>query len=216
MILNVLMNSSWMWGLTVNIWFPLLACQVAVEYHSYAALIDPNDTLNNKCWSCFCMRFEQCHQMVLGHQQAQCWMKCYTWFPRNFSDYQCFHTAFMGCAVLLKMGNHDDIIKWKHFPRYWPFVQGIHWSPVNSPHKSQWHGALMFSLICAWIHSWVNNGEAGDLRRHRAHYDIVMETWYLTELRVLKRCANIPPFYIRHHIDVIIKRVFKGHNFEEW
>ena len=29
-------------------------------------------------------------------------------------------------------------------------------------------GALMFSLICAWIHGWVNNGEAGGLRRHRA------------------------------------------------
>ena len=30
---------------------------------------------------------------------------------------------------------HDDVIKWKHFPRYWPFVWGIHRSPVNSPHK---------------------------------------------------------------------------------
>ena len=24
---------------------------------------------------------------------------------------------------------HDDVIKWKHFPRYWPFVRGIHRSP---------------------------------------------------------------------------------------
>ena len=32
---------------------------------------------------------------------------------------------------------HNDIIKWKHFPRYWPFVRGIHRSPVNSPHKGQ-------------------------------------------------------------------------------
>ena len=44
---------------------------------------------------------------------------------------------------------HDDVIKWKHFLRYWPFVRGIHRSPVNSPHKGQWRGALMFSLICA-------------------------------------------------------------------
>ena len=67
--------------------------------------------------------------------------------------------------------HHDDIIKWKHFPCYWPFVQGIHWSPVNSPHKGQWNRALMFSLICAWISACVNNHEAGDLRRHRAgHY----------------------------------------------
>ena len=71
---------------------------------------------------------------------------------------------------------HDEVIKWKHFLRCWPFVWGIHRSPVNSPHKAQWHGALMFTLICAWINSWVNNHEAGDLRCHHAHYDVtVME-----------------------------------------
>ena len=48
--------------------------------------------------------------------------------------------------------------------------------PVNSPHKGQWRGALMFSLICAWINDWINNRETGDLRRHRGHYDVnVME-----------------------------------------
>ena len=69
---------------------------------------------------------------------------------------------------------HDDVIKWKHFPRYWPFVRGIHRSPVNSPHKGQWRGALMFSLICARINGWVNNREAGDLRCYRAHYDVIV------------------------------------------
>ena len=67
---------------------------------------------------------------------------------------------------------HDDVIKWKHFPRYWSCVRGIHWSPVNSPHKGQWRGALMFSLICVWINGWVNNRDAGDLRRYRGHYDV--------------------------------------------
>ena len=51
---------------------------------------------------------------------------------------------------------HDDVIKWKHFPRYWSFVRGIHRSPVNSPHKDQWRGVLMFSLICAWTNGLVN------------------------------------------------------------
>ena len=32
-------------------------------------------------------------------------------------------------------GIHDDVIKWKHFPRYWPFVRGIHRSPMNSLHN---------------------------------------------------------------------------------
>ena len=71
-------------------------------------------------------------------------------------------------------GAHDDVITWKHFPRYWPFVRGIHRSPVNSPHKGQWRGALVFSLICAWIDDWVNNREAGDLSRHRGHYDVTV------------------------------------------
>ena len=69
---------------------------------------------------------------------------------------------------------HDDVIKWKHFPRNWTFVRGIHRSPVNSPHKGQWRGALMFSLICVWINGWVNNHRAGDLRRHRGHYDVIV------------------------------------------
>ena len=72
---------------------------------------------------------------------------------------------------------HDDVIKWNHFPRNWPFVRGIHRSPVDSPHKGQWHGALMFSLICAWIDGWANNRDAGDLRRHRAHYDVTVISW---------------------------------------
>ena len=70
---------------------------------------------------------------------------------------------------------HNDVIKWKHFPRYWPFVRGIHRSPGISPHKRQW--ALMFSLNSAWINGWVNNREAGDLRRHRAHCDVIVTIW---------------------------------------
>ena len=55
---------------------------------------------------------------------------------------------------------HDYVIKWKHFPRYWPFLLGIHRSTVNSLHKGQWRGALMFSLIYAWTNDWVNNRDA--------------------------------------------------------
>ena len=75
------------------------------------------------------------------------------------------HEGLMHCT-------HDDVIKWKHFPRNWPFVRGIHRSPVNSPRKGQWRRALMFSLIGIWINDWVNNREAGDLRCYRAHYDV--------------------------------------------
>ena len=68
--------------------------------------------------------------------------------------------------------------RWRHqmetFKRYWPFLRGIHRSPMNFQQKGQWSGALMFSLICVWIHSCVNNSETGDWRRHRAHYDVTV------------------------------------------
>ena len=73
---------------------------------------------------------------------------------------------------------HDDVIKWKHFPRYWPVVRGIHRSPVNSPYKGQRRGALIFPLICAWTSTRANNRETGDLRRHRAHYDVTVMWWW--------------------------------------
>ena len=63
---------------------------------------------------------------------------------------------------------------WEHFACYWPFVRGIHLSLVDSPHKGQWSGALMFSLICAWTNGWARNRGTGDLRRYRAHYDVTM------------------------------------------
>ena len=98
------------------------------------------------------------------------------------------HSAWMSWMIcprqsFISSGNHwavhaeqhDDVINWKHFPLYWPFVRGIHWSPVNSPHKGQWRGALMFSLICVWVNGWVNNREAGDLRRYCAHYDVTLK-----------------------------------------
>ena len=68
----------------------------------------------------------------------------------------------------------DDIIKWEHFLRYWPFVRGIHRSPVNSPMKGPWCGFFMFSLICTWPNGWVNNRGTGDLSRHWAHYDVTL------------------------------------------
>ena len=46
--------------------------------------------------------------------------------------------------------------------------------PGEFPHKGQWREALMFSLIRVWINVWVNNREAGDLRRYRAHYDVIV------------------------------------------
>ena len=94
----------------------------------------------------------------------------------------------------------SSIIKWEHFPRYWPLVWGIHRSPVNSPHKGQWRGALMFSFMRARINGWVNNREAGDWRRHHTHYDVsVMLVCFaaiIVQLIYIEQCHFNLPFPI--------------------
>ena len=51
--------------------------------------------------------------------------------------------------------------------------------------------ALMFTLICARINGWVNNREAGDLRRYRAHYDVVVMIMWLTIRRFRWYCRGL-------------------------
>ena len=113
--------------------------------------------------------------------------------------------------------NSWNVIRWKFFPRYWPFVRGIHhysdaimdpiasqitsltivYSSVysgadqrkhlssaslasNAGNVSIWwrhhdnKGYLMFSLSYAWTNVWANHRHAGDLRRHRAYYDVTV------------------------------------------
>ena len=101
-------------------------------------------------------------------------IKCY----KNISESKLW---LWKCESKIQILNlHKVVIKWGHFSRCWPFVWGFHRSPVNSPYKGQWHGTLVFSLICAWINDWVNDGEAGDLRRHRTHYDIAVMVSFKT------------------------------------
>ena len=96
----------------------------------------------------------------------------YNWFMLHWS-------YGINNHLITIMRFHDDVIKWKKNPRNWPFVRGIHRSPMNSPHKGRWRGALRFPLIYNWINGWVNNRDAGDLRRHRAHYDVMwFMLWY--------------------------------------
>ena len=94
-----------------------------------------------------------CHNMAeLGRHQADANQFCILWHADGYT--------------------HDDVIKWKHCPRCWSLVRGIHRSPVNSLYKGKWRWPFMFSLLCTWINGWVNNWDSSDLRRHRAHYDI--------------------------------------------
>ena len=103
-----------------------------------------------------------------------CSLASYFWRILNTTRYRYY-------KHYIALGLHDDVIKWKHFPRCMPFVRriqrwmrGIHRLPVNSPHKGQWRGALIFLLICAWTNDCVNTRDAGDLRCHYAHYDVTV------------------------------------------
>ena len=84
---------------------------------------------------------------------------------------------------------HSASLWWRHqmepFSALLALCAGNSPVPVISPHKGQWRGALMFSLICAWINDWVNNREAGDLRRHRGHYDVNVMTTYTPDWCVM-------------------------------
>ena len=93
--------------------------------------------------------------------------------PKISEGFLCSHTpyspwkVFQGDASSLKQ--HSN---WKcSWLRHQTFSALLAICVENSPHKGQWRGALMFSVICAWINGWVNNREAGDLRRH---YDVIV------------------------------------------
>ena len=104
----------------------------------------------------------------------------------------------------MAVGNqHFDVIKWKHFPSFWPFVRGIHRSTVDSPHKGQWRGALMFSLmfslICLisltfciffkWFRGLVNCG-------------LVNHCIFLSLISTTYRKINSPLFFRYHRRDI--------------
>ena len=102
----------------------------------------------------------------------------------RFSGNWC-HTSklFLGSLRICPEGYIPNIVCltwWRHqmetFSALLALCAGNSPDTGEFPHKGQWRGALMFSLIRAWTNSWENNGDVGDLRRHRAHYDVsVME-----------------------------------------
>ena len=71
---------------------------------------------------------------------------------------------------------HDDVIKWEQFPRYWPFLQGIH----RWPHKGQWRGAFdvffdlrLNKLLSKQSWGWWFETQSRSLWRHRNdHFQI--------------------------------------------
>ena len=76
-------------------------------------------------------------------------------------------------AITFVMGTFDTLPWWRHQMEAFFRVTG----PLCGGYKSQWRGALMFPLTCVSINGWINNREAGDLRRYRAHSDVIVMLW---------------------------------------
>ena len=123
-------------------------------------------------------------------------MICLTWFKEQWIN------QYMDKCISDEMnsfgynGSHSSWSKkswWRHqmetFSALLAHCAGNSPGPVNSPHKSQWRGALMFSFIYAWINDWVNNREAGDLRRQRGHYDVIVMLSRGRNEAIVKVCA---------------------------
>ena len=77
---------------------------------------------------------------------------------------------------------------WRHQMETFSALLAICAGNSNSPYKGQWRGALMFSLICAWISGWINNCEASDFRYYRTHYDVNV-MW----VKII--CSNVNSIY---------------------
>ena len=121
-------------------------------------------------WSIFCRHHFQAH--FLFENRFILAENCFNSFPRNKSIFWTTEDLVYGKGINV---NHYMMTSSNgNISALLALGWGIHRSTVNSPHKGQWRGALMFTLICAWTNGWVNNRETGDLRRHQAHYDVIV------------------------------------------
>ena len=130
---------------------------------------------------------------VLPSPRTHFWSAIVPTTPPSLRQFRLYGIETIWALVVWEMeGNTMTSSNENFFRVAGPLCGEFHWSPVNSPHNNQWHGALMFSLICAWTNGWVNNCDAGDLRRLRSHYDVtvmvyqaltvIVSVWWVCEM----------------------------------
>ena len=107
----------------------------------------------------------------------------------NILSDKIFSQTLLGPSLIPVVFHSFAMSWWRHqmetFSAQLALCAGNSPVPVNSPHKGQCRGALMFSLICVWINGWVNNREAGGLRRHRGHFDVCVMSCLNPELPMI-------------------------------
>ena len=117
-------------------------------------------------------------------QEPMCGLSANIWLLHIISKPQIKHVLWWHDSAI----DHDDVIKWKHFPRYWPFLRGIHRPPENSPHKGQWRRTLFFFF---------------DLRLNKRLSKQSWGWWFETPSRPLWRQCNDNLTLRRHRIQLI-------------
>ena len=136
------------------------------------------------------MRITACQFLGANHYAYYFYLSPIRPHEALFNVIPCSKPLFQGMNLECLLQNGDHFFTWwRHqmetFSALLALCAGNSPVPVNSPHKGQWRGALVFSLIFVWINGWVNNREAGDLRRHRGHYDVnVTSNMFLTWSRL--------------------------------
>ena len=111
--------------------------------HKYSYTFNGEAGLVNSRWF-----MASCSRRILWHKE-HAKMSCAVQISKRLVDYGRSYGKPMSSRITF-LDTYDDVIKWKHFPRNWPFVRGIHRSLVNSPHKVQWRGALMSKQSWGW------------------------------------------------------------------
>ena len=134
---------------------------LSIALEGFCSSIMPVDNNTISCYHRLNV-FEICVLVEKGHTEIEQYLSNYFW--SQWSPVSIIWNYWIICC------RHPM----ETFSGHWPFVRGIHQSPANSTHRGRWRTALKFSLICAWINGWANNREAGNLRRHRAHYDVTV------------------------------------------
>ena len=133
-------------------------------------------------------------------------------------------------ARALFLANHDDVIKWKHFPRYCPFVRGIQRSSVNSPQKGQWRGASMFSLIGTWKkrlskqskRRWFETflcslwRHGNDVYRRRGYSSVQVPVWILWFNDAIWRSVSTLPQVMPEGTKPLLELMLTSHSGVPW
>ena len=104
---------------------------------------------------------------TIGRLRDKLWTNDISWDLRLGSVSEIY-------SLLQQPLTHDDVIKWKHFPRHWPLCgefTGHRWIPLTKASDAE---LWCFLWSAPLINGWVNNRETGDLRRHGAHYDVIV------------------------------------------